>query len=68
MHKTNLDLLLYITISAATKWFEDFLICACIKYMYMYMINTHTLEKDKTYKSNPKATTFQRKIAASGGI
>ena len=37
--------------------------------MYMYMINTQTLEKDKgkIYKSNPKATTFQRKIAASGG-
>ena len=38
-------------------------------YMYscMYMINTHTLEKDKgkIYKSNPKVTTFQRKIAAS---
>ena len=36
---------------------------------YMYMINTQTLEKNKgkIYKSNPKATTFQRKIAASGG-
>ena len=35
----------------------------------LYMINTQTLEKDKgmIYKSNPKATTFQRKIAASGG-
>ena len=36
---------------------------------YMYMINTQTLEKGKgkIYKSHPKATTFQRKIAASGG-
>ena len=35
----------------------------------IYMINTQTLEKDKgkIYKSNPKAITFQRKIAASGG-
>ena len=33
-----------------------------------YMINTQTLEKDKgkIYKSNPKATIFQRKIAALG--
>ena len=37
--------------------------------MYMCMINTQTLEKDvKTYKSNPKAATFQRKIAASVGF
>ena len=36
---------------------------------YMYMINILTLvnNKAKTYKSNPKAATFQRKIAASGG-
>ena len=42
---------------------------SCGSFMYMYMINTQTLEKDKgkIYKSNPKATTFQRKIAASGG-
>ena len=37
-------------------------------HVYMYMINTQTLTKDKTktYKSNPKAATFQRNIAASG--
>ena len=37
--------------------------------MLAHMINTQTLEKDKgkIYKSNPKATTFQRKIAALGG-
>ena len=37
--------------------------------MYMHTINTQTLEKDKAkiYKSKPKATTFQRKIAALGG-
>ena len=36
---------------------------------YMYMINIQTPEKykAKTYKLNPKATIFQRKIAASGG-
>ena len=49
-------------------------------YMYMYaihtsrlkyvnMINTQTLVKDKTktYKSNPKGTTFPIKMAATGG-
>ena len=48
--------------------------CSCTMYilyinMSIYMINIHTLEKykAKTYKSNPKATTFQRKIAALGG-
>ena len=43
---------------------DQLLVCAAL-----YMINTQTLEKDKgkIYKSNPKATTFQRKIAASGG-
>ena len=37
--------------------------------IYMYMINTQILEKDKgkIYKLNPKATIFQRNIAASGG-
>ena len=37
-------------------------------HVHVYMINTQTLEKHKakTFKSNPKATTFQRKIAASG--
>ena len=35
----------------------------------MYTINIQTLEKDKTktYKSDSKTATFQRKIAASGG-
>ena len=34
-----------------------------------YMIKTQTLvtDKTKTYISNPKAATFQRKIAAASG-
>ena len=47
--------------SSHTKLYQDSI--------HVYMINTQTLEKDKakTYKSNPKAATFQRRIAASDG-
>ena len=36
----------------------------------LYMMNTQTVEKGRArtmYKSNSRAATFQRKIAASGG-
>ena len=57
---------LCISLVVFLKVYTMYIVCTCT---CIHMINTQTLEKDKgkIYKSNPKANTFQRKIAASGG-